>query len=69
MVERLYHIVPWLDRRMHFTKGGKMFLNDIGAIIAIEKSVRRLVHQNAVDVIRRLPNAWKWVLHVGGDYF
>ena len=38
------------------------------AIIAVEQSVRRLV-QDAVDDIRRLPDVWRRVLHVGGDYF
>ncbi|KAJ4443340.1 hypothetical protein ANN_05008 [Periplaneta americana] len=39
------------------------------AIIApVEQSVRRLV-QDAVDGIRRLPEVWRRVLHVGGDYF
>ena len=39
------------------------------AIIAVEQSVRRLVQQDAVDGIRRLPDVWRRVLHVGGDYF
>ena len=39
------------------------------AIIAVEQSVRRLVQQYTVDGIRRLPNVWRRVLHVGGDYF
>ena len=38
-------------------------------IIAVEQSVRRLVQQDAVDDIRRLPDVCRRVLHVGGDYF
>ena len=38
------------------------------AIIAVEQSVQRLVQQDAVDGIRRLPDVWRRVLHVG-DYF
>ena len=38
------------------------------AITAVEQHVRKLV-QDAVDGIRRLPKEWRWVLHVGGDYF
>ena len=39
------------------------------ANIAVEQSVRRLVQQDAVDGIRRLPDVWRRVLQVGGDYF
>ena len=38
------------------------------AIIVVEQSVRRLI-QGAVDDTRRLPDVWRRVLHVGGDYF
>ena len=34
----------------------------------VEQSVRRLVQQDAVDGIRRLPDVWRRVIHVGGDY-
>ena len=69
VVEKLYRILPCLDGCMHFAEGGKMFINVIQAIIAVEHSVRRLVQQDAVDGIRRLPDVWRWVLHVGRDYF
>ena len=36
---------------------------------AVEQSVRRLVQQDAVVGIRRISDAWKRVLHIGGDYF
>ena len=39
------------------------------ASIVLEQSVRILVQQDAVDGIRRLPDVWRRVLHVGGDYF
>ena len=29
VVERLYHIVLWLDGHMHFPEGGKMFISAI----------------------------------------
>ena len=38
-------------------------------IIAVEQSVRRLVQQDVVDGIRRLPDVWRRFLHVGGEYF
>ncbi|KAJ4426769.1 hypothetical protein ANN_26568 [Periplaneta americana] len=38
-------------------------------IAAVEQSVRRLVQQDTVEGIRRLPEVWRRVLHVGGDYF
>ena len=31
MVQRLYHIVPWLSRRIHFAEGEKMFIRKRGA--------------------------------------
>ena len=47
-----------------------MLDNAIQAIIAaVEESVRRLVQKDAVDIIRRLLDAWKWDFHVGRDYF
>ena len=39
------------------------------AIIAVEQSAQRLVQQDAVDGMRRLPGVWSRVLHIGGDYF
>ena len=53
-----------LGGRMHFAEGGKI-------IAAVEQSVRRLVQEAAADSIpsRRLPDVWRRVLHVGGDYF
>ena len=27
VIERLYHIVLWLDGHVHFTEGGRMFIN------------------------------------------
>ena len=39
------------------------------AIIAVEQSVRRLVEQDTLDDIRRLPYVCRWVFHVGRDYF
>ena len=38
-------------------------------IVAVEQSVRRLVQQDAVDDIRRLPDVWRRVMHFAGDYF
>ena len=38
-------------------------------IIAVEQSVRRLVQQDVVNGIRRLPDVCRQVLNVGGDYF
>ena len=38
-------------------------------IAAVEQFVRRLVLQDAVDGIRRLPDVWRRVLPIGGDYF
>ena len=35
----------------------------------VDQSVRRLVQEDAVVGIRRLPDVWRRVLHVGGDYF
>ena len=29
VVERLYHIAPWLGGRMHFAEGGKMFIKNM----------------------------------------
>ena len=70
IVERLYRIVPWLGGRMHFAEGGKMLINAIPTkIIKVEQYIRRSVQQDAVDDIRRLPDVWRRVLHVGGDYF
>ncbi|KAJ4442993.1 hypothetical protein ANN_04641, partial [Periplaneta americana] len=37
-------------------------------IAAVEQSVRRFVQQDAVDGIHRLPEVWRRILHVGGDY-
>ena len=87
VVERLYHIVPWLGGRMHPPYSPDMSPYDFGLfakmkllrgvrfrtrqaiIAAVEQSVRRLVQQDAVDGIRRLPAVWRRVLHVGEDYF
>ena len=47
-----------------------MLDNAIEAMIAaVEQSVRRLVQQDAVDDIRRLPDVCRRVLHVAGYYF
>ena len=35
---------------------------------AVEQSVQRLVQQDAVDGIRPLPDVWRRILHVEGDY-
>ena len=29
VVERLYHVVSWLDRRMHFAEVWKMFIENV----------------------------------------
>ena len=67
VVERLYHIVPWLGGCMHFCRGREDVHQCHTAIILVEQSVQRLVQQNTVDGICRLPDVWRWVLHVGGD--
>ena len=38
-------------------------------IAAVEQSVRRLVQEDSVNAIRRLPDVWRRVFHIGGDYF
>ena len=52
-----------------FRRGWEVVYQCHTAIIAVEQSVQRLVQQDAVDGIRRLPDVWRRVLHVGGDYF
>ena len=52
-----------------FRRGGKIIINKHTAIIAVERSLQRLVQQDAVDVISRLPNVWRRILHFEGDFF
>ena len=60
--------MSYLGGRMHFEEGGKNVHQCHTAIIAVEQSVRRVVEQDVVDGIRRLPDVWRRVLYVGGDY-
>ena len=69
VVEKLYHVVPWLGGRMYFAVGEVCFIIRQAITAEVEQSVRRLVQQDAVDDIRRLPDVWMRVLHVRGDYF
>ena len=71
VVERLYHIILLARWTYAFCRGREDVLQCHTSIIAVEESVRRLVglQQDAVDGICRLPDVWRRVLHVGGDYF
>ena len=48
---------------------GVRFRTRQAIIAAVEQSVRKLVKQDSVDGIRRLPDMLRRVLHGGGDYF
>ena len=58
-----------LFAKMKLPLRGVRFSTRQAIIVAVEQSVQRLVQQDAVNGIRRLPDAWRRVLHVGGDYF
>ena len=58
-----------LFKKMKLPLRGFRFRTRQAIIAEVEHSVRRLVQQDAVDSIRRLPDVWRRVLHVGGVYF
>ena len=62
VLERLYHIVV-ASGRMYFGEEGIPYSNYTSRAV-----VRRLVQEDAADGIRRLPDVWRRILHVGRDY-
>ena len=52
-----------------FRRGRKDVHQCHTAIAGVQKYVRILIQQDAVDGMRRLPDVWRRVLHVRGDYF
>ncbi|KAJ4432111.1 hypothetical protein ANN_20726 [Periplaneta americana] len=58
-----------LFSKMELPLRGVHFRTRQAIIAGVEQSVRKLVQEDVVDGIRRLPEVWRRVLHVGGDYF
>ena len=70
--EKIHRPWPGLNLRTSDPEASMITSGPLGlttAIIAVVQYVRRLVQQDAVDDIRRLPDVWRRVLHVGADYF
>ncbi|KAJ4439847.1 hypothetical protein ANN_07975 [Periplaneta americana] len=55
--------------KMQLPLRGVRFRTTQAIIAATEQSVRRSVQQDAVDGVRHLPEVWRRIHHVGGDYF